>query len=155
MARDVVSVRLWLPQIRVLGVVADLPERLVVRVASTVGRPKCPHCGAPSGRTHDRRDNKVRDLEVSGRPVTLVWERRRKVCEPCGRRFCEDHPAFEGRLTARLARRVVADARAMTVNAAARRHRLGLGSGQRAGGRLGGADRRASPTARMLAAVGR
>ena len=47
------------------------------------------------------------------------------VCEPCCRRFCEAHPAFEGRLTARLARRVVADARAMTVNAAARRHRLG------------------------------
>ena len=126
MARDVMSVRLWLPQIRVLGVVADVPERLVVRVGSTVRRPKCPGCGAPSGRTHDRRANKVRDLEVSGRPVTLIWERRRMVCERCGgRRFCEDHPAFEGRLTARLARRVVADARAMTVNAAARRHRLG------------------------------
>lgn len=126
MARDVMSVRLWLPQIRVTGVVVDAPERLAVRVASTVGRPKCPHCSAPSGRVHDRRDNKVRDLEVSGRPVTLVWERRRMVCEGCGgRRFCEDHPAFEGRLTARLARRVVADARAMTVNAAARRHRLG------------------------------
>ena len=67
MARDVMSVRLWLPQIRVAGVVTDAPERLVVRAASTVRRPKCPHCGAPSGRTHDRRDNKVRDLEVSGR----------------------------------------------------------------------------------------
>ena len=125
MARDVMSVRLWLPQVRVAGVVVDAPERLVVRVASTVLRPKCPHCSAPSRRVHDRRDNKVRDLEVSGRPVTLIWERRRLVCEPCGRRFCEAHPAFEGRLTARLARRVVQDAQAMTVNAAARRHRLG------------------------------
>ena len=125
MARDVVSVRLWLPQIRVTEVVVDAPERLAVRVCSTVLRPRCPQCGAPSRRAHDRRDNKVRDLEVSGRPVTLIWERRRMVCEPCGRRFCEDHPAFEGRLTARLARRVVQDAQAMTVNAAARRHRLG------------------------------
>lgn len=126
MARDVMSMRLWLPQIRVLGVVVDAPERLVVRVVSTVLRPRCPQCGAPSGRTHDRRDNKVRDLEVSGRPVTLVWERRRLVCDPCGgRRLCEVHSAFEGRLTARLARRVVQDTRVMTVNAAARRHRLG------------------------------
>ena len=125
MARDVMSVRLWLPQVRVLGVVVDAPERLSVRVRSTVLRPKCPDCGTPSRRVHDRRDRQVRDLEVSGRPVTLIWERRRMVCEPCGRRFCEGHPAFEGRLTARLARRVVADARAMTVNAAARRHRLG------------------------------
>ena len=56
-----------------------------------------------------------------GRP-TLVWDRRRLVCEPCGQRFAEDHPAFEGRVTARLARRLVKDARAMTVNTAARRH---------------------------------
>ena len=31
MASDVVSVRLWLPRIRVREVVADAPERLVVR----------------------------------------------------------------------------------------------------------------------------
>ncbi len=33
MARDVMSVRLWLPQIRVTGVVVDAPERLAVRGA--------------------------------------------------------------------------------------------------------------------------
>ncbi|WP_423919035.1 transposase family protein [Candidatus Poriferisodalis sp.] len=37
----------------------------------------------------------------------------------------EDHPAFEGRVTARLARRLVKDARAMTVSSAARRHGVG------------------------------
>ncbi|WP_419554497.1 ISL3 family transposase [Candidatus Poriferisodalis sp.] len=127
MARDVVWVRLWLAQVGVLGVLVDLPERLAVGVVSTVLGAKCPRCATPSGRVHDRRDNKVRDLEVSGRPVTLVWQRRRLVWGPCGGRFCEDRPAFEGRLTARLARRVVQDARAMTVNAAARRRRLGWG----------------------------
>lgn len=124
MKRDVMSVRLWLPRIEVLGVVADTPGELVVRVRSSVRRPCCPDCGTPSGQAHDRRGNKVRDLEVSGRPTTLVWERRRMVCGPCGRRFAEEHPAFEGRVTARLARRLVQDARAMTVNAAAKRHRL-------------------------------
>ncbi|WP_428117123.1 ISL3 family transposase [Candidatus Poriferisodalis sp.] len=86
MKRDVVSVRLWLPRTEVLGVVVDAPERLVVRVRSTVRRPCCSDCGTPSGKVHDRRDREVRDLEV--------------------------------------ARRLVADARAMTVNAAARRHAL-------------------------------
>ena len=122
MASDVMSVRLWLWRIRVLGVVVDAPEELVVRVRSTVRRPQCPDWGAPCGRVHDRRDNVVRDLEVSGRPVTLVWDRRRLVCESCGDRFSEGHRAFEGRVTARLARRLVADARAMTVNAAACGH---------------------------------
>ena len=123
MKRDVMSVRLWLPRTEVLGVVVDAPERLVVRVRSTVRRPCCPDCGTPSGKAHDRRDREIRDLEVSGRPVTLVFEQRRMVCGVCGgRRFMEDHPAFEGRVTARLARRLVADARQMTVNAAAKRH---------------------------------
>ena len=127
MASDVMSVRLWLPRIGVLEVVVDAPERLAVRVASTVSRPRCPDCGTPSGRCHDRRDREIRDLEISGRPVLLSWERRRMVCDVCDRRFTEDHRAFEGRVTARLARRLVKDAREMTVNAAARRHGVSWG----------------------------
>ena len=73
-------------------------------------------------RVHDRRDKKVRDLEVSGRRTVLVWSRRRMVCDNCDSRFLEDHPAFEGALTGRLARRLVADAKVMTFSAAARRH---------------------------------
>ena len=44
------------------------------------------------------------------------------VCDNCDSRFLEDHPAFEGALTGRLARRLVADAKVMTFSAAARRH---------------------------------
>ncbi|WP_428122124.1 transposase family protein [Candidatus Poriferisodalis sp.] len=62
--------------------------------------PRCPDCGVPSGKVHDRRDNKIRDLEVSGRPAALVRDRRRMVWVPCGSRFVEDHRAFEGRGTA-------------------------------------------------------
>ena len=67
----------------------------------------------------------IRDLEVSGRRTTLVWQRRPMVCDGCGLRFSEDHRAFEGRMTRRLARCVVADARAMPVDAVARRHGVG------------------------------
>ena len=125
MKRDVMSVRLRLPRMEVLEVAIDAPEKLVVRVRSSVRRPGCPDCGTPSGRCDDRRDREIRDLEVSGRPTTLVFEQRRMVCEPCGRRFVEDHRAFEGRVTARLARQLVKDARQMTVSAAARRHGVG------------------------------
>ena len=102
MGCDVMSVRLWLPRISVLGVLVDAPEQLAVGVCSTVRRPECPGCGTACSRVHDRRDKKVRDLEVSGRPVTLVWSRRRMVCEVCERRFLEGHPAFKGSVTARL-----------------------------------------------------
>ena len=125
MASDVMSVRLHLPQIRVLGVIEDTPARLVVGVESTLRRLRCPNCGFKCHRVHDRRGKKVRDLGVSGRPVTLVWSRRRMRCGDCGSRFLEDHAAFEGGLTARLARALVADAKVMTLRAAARRRGVG------------------------------
>ena len=122
MACDVMAVRLHLPQIRVLEVVEDTPGALVVSVESTFRRLRCAQCGFKCRRVHDRRDKKVRDLEVSGRRTVLVWSRRRMVCDNCDSRFLEDHPAFEGALTGRLARRLVADARVMTFSAVARRH---------------------------------
>ena len=122
MARDVMAVRLHLPQIRVLEVVEDTPGALVVSVESTLLRLRCAQCGFKCRRVHDRRAKKIRDLEVSGRRTLLVWSRRRMVCDNCDSRFLEDHPAFEGALTGRLARRLVADAKVMTFSAAARRH---------------------------------
>ncbi len=82
-------------------------------------------CGFRCHRVHDRRDKKVTDLEVSGRRTTLLWVRRRMVCDSCGSRFLGDHCAFEGALTARLARALVADAKVMTLRAAARRRGVG------------------------------
>ena len=108
MASDVIRVRLHLRQIRVLAVVVDTPEELRVRVESTVSRPRCPHCGFKCHKVHDTREREVRDLEVSGRATTLVWMRRRFSCGNCGERFLEDHFEFDGRLTRRLAHRLVA-----------------------------------------------
>ena len=61
---------------------------------------------------------------MSGRRTTLAWQRRRMICDNCGKWFLEDHRAFAGALTARLARRLVADVAVTTVAAAARRHGL-------------------------------
>lgn len=47
----------------------------------------------------------------AARRAVRLWDRRRMVCDGCGRWFAEDHPALAGCLTARLARRLVADAR--------------------------------------------
>ena len=72
MASDVMAVRLHLAQIRVLGVVEDTPGALVVSVESTLLRLRCAQCGFKCRRVHDRRAKRVRDLEVSGRRMTLV-----------------------------------------------------------------------------------
>ncbi len=122
MATDVMRVRLHLRQVRVLEVVEDTPAVLRVRVESTERRVRCPHCGFKCHKVHDTRERQVRDLEVSGRPTTLVWTRRRFVCGNCCERFIEDHDEFDGRLTRRLAHRLVADAQVMSIRAVVRRH---------------------------------
>ena len=90
---------------------------------------------------HDRRAKKIRDLEVSGRRTVLVWQRRRMVCDNCDSRFLEDHPAFEGALTGRLARRLVADAKVMTFSAAGAQPRCALARCARPGGHVVGPGR--------------
>lgn len=68
----------------------------------------------------------VRDRGVSGRRTTLVWRRRRFWCGNCGERHLEDHAQFQGGLTRRFARRLVRDARVMSIRAVTRHHRVGL-----------------------------
>jgi transposase len=65
----------------------------------------CPTCGVRAV-GHGRSVVHVRDLEMSGRPVRLVWRRRRWRCadEDCPTKtFTEDPPVIEGVLTARVA----------------------------------------------------
>ena len=153
MSSDVMSVRLHLRRIRVLEVVADTPGRLEVAVEAAWSWSRCPQCGFKCRRVHDRRVKRILDRSVSGRETVLLWRRRRWRCENCGERHLEDHPEFEGKLTRRLARRLVVDARVMPVATAALWR--GLASGERSGQGVGGAGRRSSPPAAVSGAAGR
>ena len=122
---DVMSVRLHLSGVRVLEVLVDTVDRLEVEVESARGWSRCPHCGFRCHKVWDRRAKRVRDLEVSGRRTTLVWRRRRFECGNCGERHLEDHAQFQAGLTRRFARRLVRDARVMSIRAVARHHGVG------------------------------
>ena len=122
---DVMSVRLHLSGVRVRGVLVDSVDRLEVEVESTREWSRCPQCGFRCRKVWDRRPKRVRDLEVSGRRTTLVWRRRRFWCGNCGERHLEDHDQFRAGLTRRLARRLVRDARVMSIRAVARHHGVG------------------------------
>ena len=124
MAPDTMRVRLHLRLIRVLTVLVDTVGRLEVEVASTRSWSRCPFCGYKTRTVHDTRRRKIRDLPVSGRRVTLVWVRRRFNCANCEQRHLEDHGEFEGGLTRRLARQLVADAKVMSIRSVVRRHGL-------------------------------
>ena len=129
MSPDVMTVRLHLRRIRVVAVVADLIERLVIEIADLRRVVRCPDCGFKTARVHDSRRYRVRDLPTQNRPTMLVWVRRRFSCGECSGRHWEDHPEIiVGRrthVTRRLARQLVKDVNVMSIREVARRHDLG------------------------------
>ena len=103
----------------------DSADRLEVEVESKREWSRCPLCGFRCYRVWDRRSKRVRDLAVSGRLTTLLWRRRRFWCSNCGERHLEGHDQFQGGLSRRLARRLVQDARVMSIRAVSRHHGVG------------------------------
>jgi len=128
MSPDAMSVRLHLRRIRVVAVVVDLVERLVVEIADVRRVVRCPHCGFKTARIHDRRRLRVCDLPTQGRETTLIWIRRRFACGDCGERSWETHPEIilgrRTHVTRRLARQLVRDVGVMSIREVGRRHGL-------------------------------
>lgn len=123
MATDEMSVRLHLKRLRVTRVLVDEIDRLEVEVVDTRTVVRCPLCGSKTSRVHETRRVVIRDVPL-GRPTTLVWLQRRFACDNCGGRHTEDHPEFEGKVTRRLARQLVRDAKHLTIRELSRRHGL-------------------------------
>jgi len=118
------SVRLHLYRIRVIEVMIDLPERLEVVVRDLRSVVRCPWCSFKTSKVHETRRVKVKDLARGTQKVTLIWLRRRFECTNCGERHTETHPAFDKRMTARLTRAIVRDARHLSITEIGRRYVL-------------------------------
>lgn len=71
-------------------------EEIVLQISLVRSVQGCRRCGAETERVHDYRIRQVRDLELRGKPLRLLYRRRRYVCPVCGKRFAEQN-AFVGR----------------------------------------------------------
>lgn len=78
-ATGVAEVMLGLPGFRVLEA-ENAGDELVITVETTPGIVGCPDCGVVAV-AHDRMPVEYRDLPAFGRPVRLVWLKRRWRCE--------------------------------------------------------------------------
>lgn len=121
---DEMKVRLHLKRLEVVEVKTDLIELLEIVVRDTRRVVRCPFCGSKATKVHETRPVEIADLPFAGQKVVLIWMRRRFGCDDCGRRHTEDHPEFEGKMTRRLARTIVSDAKRMTIKEVARRYGL-------------------------------
>jgi transposase len=122
LAPDSMRVRLHLYRIRVVEVLVDLPERLEVVIRDLRSVVRCPFCGFKTTKVHETRRVKLRDVPRGAQKVTLIWLRRRFQCDNCSERHTETHPALEARMTTRLARAMVNDARQLSITEIGRRY---------------------------------
>jgi transposase len=118
------TVRLHLYRIRVVDVLRDLPEHLEVLVRDLRSVVRCPFCGFKTTKVHETRRVRVKDVPRGAQKVTLVWLQRRFQCDNCGERHTEAHPGITNKMTTRLARRIVTDARHLSITEIARRYGL-------------------------------
>jgi transposase len=119
---DSMTVRLKLRRIRVVEVLVDVTERLEIVVSDLRSVVTCPLCGGKTAKVHDTRRVRIKDLPVLGAKTTLIWLRRRFSCANCGERHLEAHPEFEGKMTRRLARAIVTEARQLSITEITRRY---------------------------------
>ena len=74
----------------------ETEEEIILQISLERKVHICKRCGGETDRIHDYRTRQVRDLELRGKPVRLLYRRRRYVCPACGKRFSEDN-GFVGR----------------------------------------------------------
>ena len=79
MASDGMTIRLHLRRMKVVRVVVDEIDELVIEVADTRSVVRCPACGYKTTKVHETRRVEVKDIPL-GRPTTLVWLQRRFEC---------------------------------------------------------------------------
>ncbi len=140
--QDGMTIRLHLKRMKVVRVVEDEIDKLVIEVADTRRVVRCPACGHKTTKVHETRRVVVPDIPL-GRPTTLIWLQPRFECDDCGERHTEEHPEIEGKVTRRLARQLVADSKYLTIRELSRRHRL---SWHLVMGRCATGRRRSAPT---------
>ena len=74
----------------------ETEEEILLQISMERKMHICKRCGGETDRIHDYRVREVRDLELRGKPVRLLYRRRRYACPACRKRFSETND-FVGR----------------------------------------------------------
>jgi transposase len=132
LTKDAITVQLRLEGLVVIDV-AEKPDVIEVATVYAKETATCPRCQRISGKVHDRREQRKRDLALWNKPVWIhVWKRRFR-CLSCRRVFTEDDPACGRykRTTRRLRAAVAQQSQETSVRVVSRWHDVSEGLVQR------------------------
>jgi len=68
--------------------IIQLNDLIEIYVGTKKKTQKCPCCGNKTSRTHDYRNQRIKDLPIHTTNSVIILKKRRYVC-PCGKRFYE------------------------------------------------------------------
>ena len=68
----------------------ETEEEIILQIRLKRKMHRCPKCEAQTDQVHDYLFRNVRDLNIRGKPLKLLYRRRRYMCPVCGKRFAED-----------------------------------------------------------------
>jgi transposase len=125
---DSISVRLGIPELRVVGQ-KELGDRFEVRVMYRREYATCPRCGIGSSKEHDRRMQRKQDRRLRDKQVLLMLVKRRFRCYFCGKVFTEPDEVFgrRRRSSCRFREYLGQEALHQTVRRTAQKERVGEG----------------------------
>ena len=67
----------------------ETEEEIILQISLKRKMHNCPRCKAETDQVHDYRIRAVRDLSIRGKPLKLLYRRRRYFCPSFGKRFSE------------------------------------------------------------------
>ena len=67
----------------------ETEDEIILQISLKRKMHNCPRCKAETDQVHDYRIRAVRDLSIRGKPLKLLYRRRRYFCPSCGKRFSE------------------------------------------------------------------
>lgn len=74
----------------------ETEDEIILQISLERKTQVCRRCGAETDQVHDYRIRQVKDLDLRGKPLCLLYLQRRYVCPTCGKRFSESN-SFVGR----------------------------------------------------------
>ena len=128
MQADVITIRLRLPEVVVLGV-KETGRWIEVAAQHGEEEADCPRCGRSTWQVHQWHLQRKRDAKLWGKEVWLAVLKRRFRCRRCRKVFMEPDPAcgWGRRTTRRLRETVARRAEETTVRAVAREEEVSEG----------------------------
>ena len=67
----------------------ETPDALIYHISTQRSQQTCPCCGSSRSTIHDYRKQKIKDVSIHRKNVSIILNKRRYACKDCGKKYYE------------------------------------------------------------------